>query len=112
MLYDESTATIEDQREIVTVLAHELGHQWFGNLVTPAWWNDLWLKEGFANYVKYLAVQQVFLHKMHPFFLNIIYIFLRLIQVGIFRMNTYPMKYTVLSLLIITILHIRLLLMS
>ncbi|XP_031337814.1 aminopeptidase N-like isoform X2 [Photinus pyralis] len=59
LLFDENTATVEDKKHIVGVLAHELVHQWFGNLVTPAWWNDLWLKEGFANYLRYLSIHQV-----------------------------------------------------
>lgn len=44
---------------VATVLAHELAHQWFGNLVTMKWWNDLWLKEGFATYMSYLAIDHV-----------------------------------------------------
>ena len=48
LLMDE-TATLSDKIQIATVITHELSHQWFGNLVTMAWWDDLWLNESFAN---------------------------------------------------------------
>ena len=61
MLVDEEHTSLSTKQYVAIVVAHELTHQWFGNLVTMKWWTDLWLNEGFASWMEYLAVD-----KRHP----------------------------------------------
>ena len=61
LLADPELTPEASRRFIATVIAHELSHQWFGNLVTMNWWNDLWLNESFANMMEYVAIDT-----LHP----------------------------------------------
>ncbi|XP_066327169.1 aminopeptidase M1-B-like isoform X1 [Miscanthus floridulus] len=60
LLYDELLSSASNKQQVAITVAHELAHQWFGNLVTMEWWTHLWLNEGFASWVSYLAVESLF----------------------------------------------------
>ncbi len=60
ILADPASAGQSTRELIATVICHELSHQWFGNLVTMKWWDDLWLNESFANVMEYVGVDALF----------------------------------------------------
>ena len=69
-LLDDSTQlkTQKEEKELTDLVTHELVHKWFGLLVTPSWWNELWLNEGFARYLQYEVTNLINPHWQMVFF--------------------------------------------
>ncbi|CAI6328255.1 unnamed protein product [Periconia digitata] len=60
VLFDPETSADSYRNRVAYVVAHELAHQWFGNLVTMDWWSELWLNEGFATWVGWFAIDHLY----------------------------------------------------
>ncbi len=60
LLFDESSSSPGTRQRIVEIIAHEMAHMWFGDLVTMAWWNDLWLNESFASWMATKATDNLY----------------------------------------------------
>ncbi len=56
LLVDPATVTLQEKKRVAEVICHELAHMWYGDLVTMAWWNDLWLNEAFATWMAFQIV--------------------------------------------------------
>jgi aminopeptidase N len=60
LLIDPALSTESDRQRVFVVVAHEMAHQWFGNLVTMQWWDNLWLNEGFASWMENKATDKFY----------------------------------------------------
>jgi aminopeptidase N/puromycin-sensitive aminopeptidase len=57
LLIDDKTASLDARENVASILAHEMAHEWFGDLVTMKWWDDIWLNEGFATWMSWKPLE-------------------------------------------------------
>ncbi|KAL3884568.1 hypothetical protein ACJMK2_024701 [Sinanodonta woodiana] len=71
LLYDPNVSSSSNKYTVTFIVAHEVAHTWFGNMVTMKWWDDLWLNEGFANVLMYIAMDDI-LHDWKVFSIQVV----------------------------------------
>jgi len=95
LLVDPKNSSAQTQQRIAIIVAHEVAHQWFGNLVTMDWWTYLWLNEGYANFSEYLCVDHIF-PEMKIWNLFLTYSFSPALELDSLE-NTHPVEVEVFS---------------